>query len=56
VKLPGLFIVVGLLEVKVKVESCFLSFALARLRAALIPLCAFASASLTFFSTSYFKL
>jgi len=42
--------VAGLLGVEVEVES-FLSFALARLRAALILLYAFASASLTFFST-----
>jgi hypothetical protein len=55
VKLPSLFIVVGLLEVKVKVEF-FLSFALVYLRAALILLYAFTSASLIFFSTSYFKL
>ena len=54
-KLPGLFVVVGLLGVKVEVES-FLSFTLARLRAALILSCAFTSASLTFFSTSYFGL
>jgi hypothetical protein len=47
--------VAGLLGVKVEVES-FLSFALAHLRAALIPLYAFASASLTFFSTFYFGL
>jgi hypothetical protein len=53
--LPGLFIVIGLLRVKVEVES-FLSFALAYLKAALILLYAFASASLTFFSTSYFRL
>jgi hypothetical protein len=55
VKLPGLFIVAGLLRVKVEVES-FLSFTLAYLRAALIPLYAFASVSLTFFSTSCFRL
>jgi len=48
--------VAGLLGVKVEVESYFSSFALAYLRAALIPLCAFASASLTFFSTFYFGL
>jgi hypothetical protein len=47
--------VVGLLGVKVEVES-FLSFALAYLRAALILLYAFASASLTFFLTFYFRL
>jgi hypothetical protein len=41
----------GLLGIKVEVEFFFLSFALARLRALLIPLLAFASASLTFFST-----
>jgi hypothetical protein len=55
VKLPGLFVVAGLLGVEVEVES-FLSFALAYLRAALMPSCAFASASLTFFSTSCFRL
>jgi len=47
--------VAGLLGVKVEVES-FLSFALARLRAALILLYAFISAFLTFFLTSYFRL
>jgi len=46
----------GLLRVEIEVESYFLSFALARLRAALILLYAFTSTSLTFFSTSYFGL
>jgi hypothetical protein len=48
-------VVGGLLGIKVKVEFFFLSFALARLRALLIPLLAFASASLTFFLTSGFR-
>jgi hypothetical protein len=50
--LLSLFIIVGgLLRIKVKVEFFFLSFALAYLKALLIPLLAFANASLTFFST-----
>ena len=54
-KLLSLFIVVGgLLGIEVKVEFFFLSFALACLRALLIPSLAFASASLTFFLTSGF--
>jgi hypothetical protein len=50
--LLGLFIIVGgLLGIKVEVEFFFLSFALACLKALLISLLAFASASLTFFLT-----
>jgi hypothetical protein len=45
----------GLLGIKVKVEFFFLSFTLACLKALLIPLLAFASAFLTFFSTFSFK-
>jgi hypothetical protein len=45
----------GLLRIKVKVEFFFLSFTLACLRALLIPLLTFASASLTFFLTSDFR-
>jgi len=41
----------GLLGMEVKVEFFFSSFALACLRALLIPLLAFTSASLTFFLT-----
>jgi hypothetical protein len=48
-------VVKGLLEIEVKVEFFFLSFALACLRALLILLLAFTSASLTFFLTSSFK-
>ena len=55
-KLPSLFVMAGLLGVEIEVKSCFLSFTLARLRAALILLYAFTSASLTFFSASYFGL
>jgi hypothetical protein len=44
----------GLLRIKVKVEFFFSSFTLAYLRALLIPLLAFANASLTFFLTSGF--
>jgi hypothetical protein len=44
-------VVGGLLGIKVEVEFFFLSFALAYLRALLIPLLAFVSASLTFFLT-----
>jgi hypothetical protein len=43
-----------LLKIEVKVEFFFLSFALACLKALLIPLLAFANASLTFFLTSGF--
>jgi hypothetical protein len=50
--LLSLFIIVeGLLRMEVKVEFFFLSFALACLRAFLILLLTFASASLTFFLT-----
>jgi hypothetical protein len=48
-------VVGGLLGIEVKVEFFFLSFALAYLRALLILLLTFASASLTFFLTSSFK-
>jgi hypothetical protein len=54
--LLSLFIIVReLLGIKVEVEFFFLSFALACLRALLIPLLAFANASLTFFLTFGFK-
>jgi hypothetical protein len=54
-KLLDLFVVVeGLLGIKVEIEFFFLSFALAYLRALLILLLTFASAFLTFFSTSSF--
>ena len=55
-KLPSLFVMAGLLGVEIEVKSCFLSFTLARLRAALMPLYAFASAFLIFFLTSCFRL
>jgi hypothetical protein len=48
-------VVGGLLKIKVEVEFFFLSFALAYLKALLIPLLTFASASLTFFLTFGFK-
>jgi hypothetical protein len=48
-------VVEGLLKIKIEVEFFFLSFALACLRALLIPLLAFTSASLTFFLTFGFK-
>jgi hypothetical protein len=48
-------VVGGLPGIKVEVEFFFLSFILARLRALLILSLAFASASLTFFSTSGFE-
>jgi hypothetical protein len=44
-------VVGGLLRIKVEVEFFFLSFALTCLKALLIPLLAFISASLTFFLT-----
>jgi hypothetical protein len=46
----------GLLKTKVKVEFFFLSFALACLKAFLIPLLAFVNTSLTFFLTFSFKI
>jgi hypothetical protein len=48
-------VVEGLLGMEVKVEFFFLSFTLACLKALLIPLLAFVSASLTFFLTSGFE-
>jgi hypothetical protein len=54
--LLSLFIIIGgLLRIKVEVEFFFLSFALAYLKALLIPLLAFANTFLTFFLTSGFK-
>jgi hypothetical protein len=54
--LLSLFIIVrGLLGIELEVEFFFLSFVLACLRALLILLLAFASASLTFFLTFGFR-